>query len=860
MKNAQEEGLKTQTSEITASTVVIDKPQENPPQIPVQQVKEDTVKSLPVTEALSNPENSSSIFPPSSQEISAPVNSDVSKKASDLVTEDNDRVNSIPVTEVKPVVIDKPQENPPQSQIQQVKEDSIKPQPAPEVLPNPENSSSVSPLSSREIAPSLDQMVLKEISALVTEGNDRINHVAENGILVLGKTGAGKSTLVHFLAGSKLQSIFDDQIGEFLIDTLQPQPIKGIRIVHDKVIVEQSGSSEIRIGHSPLSETTIPNKIIIGHNSAFETAIPNKCKVQDALVWDCPGFKDTAGIAQEIANGFYIKKLFQNTKQLKFVLVVSEASFSDKSLDFIDIANQFARMFKDIDVVKGSVALVVTHASPGKKVEHIENLINRILLTQKSVLTEKYTATTAKILEYLKASLHIFYKPSAEGEISTKYDLFNEINSSTFYTSHLADSINLSISSQSKTYADSLLVTAGSNFKKIVSIIAQAVSRSESYIKGDDSAFTSFYAEVSKLLPQSIEYEPLIRLPEHNSSEHFINLSYMCALQKVLSSKVDSFEAGLKMLHNILLVFEEFANGDKKGQLKKYIQEYDYALKQQVDYLKLFSQLCDKEMPEFFEMLKDTIIECKGKIDFDFERAIKSMVIEPDQGISYYETAVKYLDDSQAPYRDAPECTKNKAKACYYLGLIYDKLGNTNEPFQHYFKAIELDKELTPAYTKAGDLFFSKGKYEVAIEYYKAVKHDFKIKTCIKKLIEKNPENPDTMMMVAEYFSSIELNEKAIKYYQYAQSLAKDDQIKSKALTAIGHILKKDKTKQGDEYIKNAAEHNYFNYASFNQQEVLKKHPLSLDFNTRDVLDTADGISIMGDSYLMVAESEYGGN
>ena len=263
------------------------------------------------------------------------------------------------------VVIDKPQENPPQIQAQQVKEDSVIPQPVAEVLLKPENSSSISLPSSREIAHSLDQVVLKEISALVTEGNDRINHVAENGILLLGKTGSGKSTLAHVLAGRKLQSIFDDEIGEFIIDTLQP--IKGIKIIHDKAIVEQSGSSEIRIGHSPLSETTIPNK----------------CKVQDTLVWDCPGFKDTAGIAQEIANGFYIKKLFQNTKQLKFVLVVSEASFSDKSLDFIDIANQFARMFKDIEVVKESVALVVTHASPGKKVEHIENLVNRIL-TQKS--------------------------------------------------------------------------------------------------------------------------------------------------------------------------------------------------------------------------------------------------------------------------------------------------------------------------------------------------------------------------------------------------------------------------------------------------------------------------------------------
>jgi len=467
MKNAQDEGLKPQTTDIAASAVVIDKSQENPPQIQTQHVKEETLKSSPVTEALPKPESSSSISPPSSQEVSASVSNTVSKDTG-LAAEGSDKIKPIPAVEVKPIVSDKPQENPPQIQTQHVKEETLKSSPVTEALPKPENSSSISPPSSREIAHSLDQVVLKEISALVAEGNDRINHVAENGILVLGKTGAGKSTLAHVLAGRKLQSIFDDEIGVFIIDTLQP--IKGIKIIHDKAIVEQSGSSEIRIGHSPLSETTIPNKIIIGHNSAFETAIPNKCKVQDALVWDCPGFKDTAGIAQEIANGFYIKKLFHNTKQLKFVLVVSEASFSDKSLDFIDIANQFAKMFKDIEVVKGSVALVVTHASPGKKVEHIENLINRIL-TQKSVLTEKYTATTAKILEYLTDSVHIFYKPSAEGEISTKYNFFDQINSSTSYASYLESSIKVSISSQSKTYADDLLATAGSNFKKLLVLL-----------------------------------------------------------------------------------------------------------------------------------------------------------------------------------------------------------------------------------------------------------------------------------------------------------------------------------------------------------------------------------------------------
>ncbi|MCP5375351.1 MAG: hypothetical protein H6743_04575, partial [Rickettsiaceae bacterium] len=377
MKNAQDEGLKPQPTDITASSVVINKSEENSPQIQIPLVNEDSTKTQPVIEASQKQENGKPISSASIPEISAPVNSEVSKKVSGLSTEDNDNIKSIQAVEVKPIVSQEPQDNLPQIQSPLVNEDTVKAVTAVEVLPKPEDREQPLSQSDLEIEPTLDQVVLKEISALVTEGNDRINHVAENGILVLGKTGAGKSTLAHVLAGRKLQSIFDDEIGEFIIDTLQP--IKGIKIIHDKAIVEQPDTSEIRIGHSPLSETTIPNKIIIGHNSAFETAIPNKCKVQDALVWDCPGFKDTAGIAQEIANGFYIKKLFQNTKQLKFVLVVSEASFSDKSLDFIDIANQFAKMFKDIEVVKGSVALVVTHASPGKKVEHIENLINRIL-------------------------------------------------------------------------------------------------------------------------------------------------------------------------------------------------------------------------------------------------------------------------------------------------------------------------------------------------------------------------------------------------------------------------------------------------------------------------------------------------
>jgi len=275
MKNAQDEGLKPQPTDITASSVVINKSEENSPQIQIPLINEDSTKTQPVLEAIQKQENSSSVSSASSKDVSAPVSSAVPKEVPNLAVESSDKVKPVPAVEVKPIVSQEPQDNLPQVQPPLVNEDTVKAVTAVEVLPKPEDREQPLSQSDREIEPTLDQVVLKEISALVTEGNDRINHVAENGILVLGKTGAGKSTLAHVLAGRKLQSIFDDEIGEFIIDTLQP--IKGIKIIHDKAIVEQPDTSEIRIGHSPLSETTIPNKIIIGHNSAFETAIPNKC-------------------------------------------------------------------------------------------------------------------------------------------------------------------------------------------------------------------------------------------------------------------------------------------------------------------------------------------------------------------------------------------------------------------------------------------------------------------------------------------------------------------------------------------------------------------------------------------------------
>ncbi len=104
MKNAQDEGLKPQPTDITASSVVINKSEENSPQIQVPLVNKESTKTQSVIEASQKQENGKPTSSTSIPEISVPVNGEVSKKVSDLSTEDNDNVKSIQAVEVRPIV------------------------------------------------------------------------------------------------------------------------------------------------------------------------------------------------------------------------------------------------------------------------------------------------------------------------------------------------------------------------------------------------------------------------------------------------------------------------------------------------------------------------------------------------------------------------------------------------------------------------------------------------------------------------------------------------------------------------------------------------------------------------------------
>jgi GTP-binding protein EngB required for normal cell division len=137
----------------------------------------------------------------------------------------------------------------------------------------------------------------------------------ETGVMVLGKSNIGKTTLCHLIHKSKLKVV--DNFGMFAIN------------------LEDPNSTDAKIGMEGISCTAIPNYF--------------KLKVGDKTLnlYDCPGFCDSNKFESLISNCYYVYNTFLNIPQNLFVLVVLEDELrGGTARGFIQSVELFLKLFE----------------------------------------------------------------------------------------------------------------------------------------------------------------------------------------------------------------------------------------------------------------------------------------------------------------------------------------------------------------------------------------------------------------------------------------------------------------------------------------------------------------------------------
>ncbi|XP_075217982.1 uncharacterized protein LOC142322787 [Lycorma delicatula] len=172
-----------------------------------------------------------------------------------------------------------------------------------------------------------------------------------NTIFFVGNTGSGKSTLVQIL-GSDNTKIYS-------------QPI-------------QEGSNEFliidnnKIGRDTITSQTLYPELLVDKETNF-------------VLCDNPGFRDTRSAIHEIIAMYSMRKVLQNTKKIKIVIVSTHASLQKGMYrdDFTNLLKHLGDLCLDIDKYKKSIYLIgnkventATATKNGVKIVSDENIIH----------------------------------------------------------------------------------------------------------------------------------------------------------------------------------------------------------------------------------------------------------------------------------------------------------------------------------------------------------------------------------------------------------------------------------------------------------------------------------------------------
>jgi hypothetical protein len=191
---------------------------------------------------------------------------------------------------------------------------------------------------------------------------------------LMGQSGAGKSTTIHFLRGSSFKK-------QIVIDAFG-------RVHYEPIASKKKGSSEVTqlFATSPygVAETKTINGIEIEYQG------------KTYILIDSPGFGDSAGIEVDIANGFSIAKALRMCRSVKPLVIVS----CDQGVRFYE---QFARfcetvldLLQDDGLIDQFTFLYTMAPKDEDKSKVIKKTLNSQILSQSDEYSVKLVVTAMK--------------------------------------------------------------------------------------------------------------------------------------------------------------------------------------------------------------------------------------------------------------------------------------------------------------------------------------------------------------------------------------------------------------------------------------------------------------------------------
>ncbi len=223
-------------------------------------------------------------------------------------------------------------------------------------------------------------------------------------VLLLGITGVGKSTTIHFLAGSKLETT----------------KVKGLRHIAYVVNELHPELKNFVTSPYPRSETRSINPIAI-NLSDLDPQMNGSI-----ILCDSPGFGDTAGVEVDIANGVCLVKAISGARSVKPVILVSQKSIGDRLEGVKKLADILVHLMPSIRQQLHAFSYVFTKY----KKKHSEEIHSKLKyklqdLTREESSNDGFVALLGDMVQKTEKDAAIILDPINDKPVELLSVLFN---------------------------------------------------------------------------------------------------------------------------------------------------------------------------------------------------------------------------------------------------------------------------------------------------------------------------------------------------------------------------------------------------------------------------------------------------